>query len=370
MATSRRRWPWLVVAALLLAAGAWLMTSAEPERPPLLADVQIPRRMTAWEERRNDGRALWVPAQVVSDAGVREPPPRPRDPVLAALPPTVERVAMVFEANALRNSELGDLMAQCLFAGEELAVLRDAGLDPLTQVDRVTIVDDDLLVSGDFRGARLKELLHADRSQAYGRQGELMDVPGPDGGVAWHAASWGGQLLAMGDDVESLKRTLDRLDGVGPRAPSVLTESQAYGEVYGVLKGGPLAEVIARQDERLAQALREAAQSVELHVDVSHDVGLAAQVDGSDPAKTEELRKALGAALALARAREAAQGHADQARVLDLAHVAPQADQGFRFEAGLPHDLLEKSLRKCVEDRRARRAAQVPPPDGQARPAP
>lgn len=274
MARERRRWRWLVVAALLLAAGAWLMTSAEPERAPRPADVKIPRRMMAWEERRNDERAVWAPPQVVTDAGLPEAQ-RPRDPVIAALPPTVTRAAVVFEANAIRNSALGDLMVQCLFEGEEglLDTMRDAGLDPLTQVDRVTIVDDDLLM------------------------------------------------------------------------------------------GGPLADVIASEDERLAQALKDAARSVELHVDVSHDVGLAAEVNGSDPAKTEELRKTVGTALALARARAAAQGKNDQAQVLDLAHVAAREDDGFRFEAGLPHDLLEKSLEKCVENRRARKLAKLTPPD-------
>ncbi len=361
MARRRRRWLWLLAAAVLLAAGAWLMRGAEPPEREHGPPVNIPTRMTAVERRRNEERATWLPPVTVTDAGqLLSPPPRPRDPVLAALPPKVERAAVVVEANAIRNSELGELLVQCLFEGEDdfLGRLRDAGLDPLVQVDRVGVFDDTVMVSGDFKATRWKELLGTATATAtgYGRQGELLALPGRDGGVQAHLATWGGQLLLVGDDPEALKQALDRLDGTGPQRPGVLSESQAWGEVYGVVNGGALADVVGQEDEKLARVLREAAKTVELHVDVGRDVGLSADVGGDDPAKAEELRRALGSALALARAQAQARGRTDEADVLDLARVhAAEGGASFRLEAGLPHDFIAKSLKKCVEERRARR---------------
>lgn len=349
-------WVWLVVAVLLLVAGAWLMRGAEPPERPPPPPVRLPTRMSGAERERAENRRVWVPPPA-PDAGALAPA-RPKDPVLALMPAEVKRGAVVAEFNAIMNSELGGLMADCFFGeGEFLNELRDAGLDPVKQIDRVAMIDDSLVVTGDFKNAGWKQLLSKDAvSKGYGQRGQLIEEPRADGGVQTFAV-WGDQLFIAGGDEASQKAILDRLEGGGsPQGRPVLDESMAYGEVYGVVAAEALARVLGRNDPRLAEVLRESAKHVQLHMDVSHDVGLVADVQGADPTKTEELRRTIGSALSLARMQAQAQGKKDQADLLDLARVeSAGGGSSFRLAAGMPYEFMERTLQECITERQARR---------------
>ena len=360
MAQRRRTpWVWLIVAALLLAGGAWLMRGAEPPSRPPPPPVRLPTRMNGNEHMRADNRKTWVP-QAAEDAGLPSAPPPAKDPVLALMPGEVKRAAVVAEFNAIVNSELGGLMTECLFGDDDfLSELRDAGMDPITKIDRVAMIDDSLVVTGDFKNAGWKKFLPADSvAKDYGRQGQLIEVHREDGGIDTFA-TWGGQMFVAGGDEASQKAIMDRLDGNGPQVKPVLDDSMAYGEVYGVLASGALADLIGKQDARLGETIRDAAKSVQVHMDVSHDVGLVADVKSQDPAKTEELRRALGGALSLARMQAQAKGKNEQADLLDLAHVrSAGGGTDFRLEAGLPYEYMEKAFRQCIADRKEREATR------------
>ncbi len=357
MARPRKRWPWLVVAAVLLALGAWLMTGAEapiPERPT----VSMPRRMKSDERTRNTDRETWVPVAQLDDAGLPVMKAvRPLDPVLAAMPPTVKYAAVVVEANAIRHSAIGDLLIDCLFAGrpEMLDELRDAGLDPLSSVDRISMADSTMLVSGNFSSADVKTMLHAESSQQWGRHSTLFERRAPNGQSSV-AGVWNQQLLVIGRNAEDVKATLDRLEGTGSTEPPVLKPEDAYGEMYGTLTGAGLARMVSEDNPALAKVITESAGRVSLHADVTRDVGLVADIEGSDPRKTEDLRKALGSALTLTRLQAKAEGQSDEAEILQMARVGSAEDGNqFRLEAGLPFAYLEKNLKLCAERGRARR---------------
>ena len=101
MAQRRRTpWVWLIVAALLLAGGAWLMRGAEPPSREAPNPVRLPTRMNEAENQRADDRRTWVP-MLEADAGVMTVPPPARDPVLAIMPSEVKRGAVVAEFNAI-----------------------------------------------------------------------------------------------------------------------------------------------------------------------------------------------------------------------------------------------------------------------------
>jgi hypothetical protein len=88
----------------------------------------------------------------------------------------------------------------------------------------------------------------------------------------------------------------------------------------------------------MAGLMRGAAESVELHVDAMHDVGMVADVKGADARRVDELRRMLGGVIAAQRAKAAAEGKNEAADVLDLSRVLAPSPGGtsFSVELGLP----------------------------------
>lgn len=354
----RARWPWLIAALLLFGVGAWLM-AGDPPKPDRVDKVSIPRRMTREEARRNEERRTMP---VVAPAPMPEgqkPPPQIRDPVLAALPSSVKNGAVVIEANAIRHSDLGDLMVECMFTGnrEGLDHMRDAGFDPLENLDRVAVADDTLMITGDFTKSDFKRLGASMNEKDFGPRAKLMTPTRSDGGVLTQMGLWNGQVLVFGDTEQDITTVLDRLEGKrDPGDRPVLTEQDQYGEIYGVMKPKPFVSDLAETNPQLAKLIEDAASSVKLHADVSHDVGVVAEVQGIDAEKTQDLRKALGSALTLAKVQAQAKGEKDAAEVLGFARVAaPKGDSAnFNLEAGIPYEFLERQLKKCVENQKKR----------------
>ena len=359
MSNDRTRWPYLVAAAVLLAVGAWL-TSGEAPKPTRWPRVHMPRAPDAEDRERGKSRVGAAKAEPVQPSPVLvpvpgAPPPRPADPVLAALPREVKQVAMVVEANALRNSDLGDAMIACLTAGspDALGRVRDAGFDPLTQLDRISLFDDTLMVTGDFSTLKFPDDTPA---EAYG--GATLHRRTRRNGEEEVSAVWRGQALLVGS-AEEVKGAVDRLEGrVAPDEQPVLRDSDAYGEMYGVLKPDGFARMFDGTDPKLAELIRGAAQSVSLHVDAMHDVGMVADVKGADAQRVDELRRMMGGAVAAARARAMAQGKTEEADVLDLSRImAPKpGSTSFTMELGVPYEMLKSQLQKCAEEGRRRNA--------------
>ena len=92
-----------------------------------------------------------------------------------------------------------------------------------------------------------------------------------------------------------------------------------------------------------------ATKGLSLHVDVSHDVGVVADVQAKDAEKPEDLRKSIGSLLSIARLRAQNRGRSDQANLLDLARVRSGDGAAFRVEAGVPHELVKSRLQSCVD---------------------
>ncbi|HYV45242.1 MAG TPA: hypothetical protein VFA20_10295 [Myxococcaceae bacterium] len=381
---TRKRLMFLWMAILLLAAGVALMLYGE-EPAPVTPEVTVnfPRRLNQEERVRMEKRRVLPAAPQPKDDGPRAPE-RPRDPVLAAL--GSGKSAVVVEANAIRNSPVGKLLLECILDDakenpiEQLK--REAGVDILQDLDRVALTDEGVVVSGHFANARWDDLFkqhatsgkYGDGATVYHPNAVEMELP--DGGHVTRQpseslATWGGQMLLVGDNEEALRAMVDRVEGRSIVEQPLLTESQTFGEIYGVISADDLAKIFPSDQADLAERFRSVAQRIEVHVDTSSDVGIVADVQGVDTSQVEDLGKSLGAALSVARLGAQQQEEKDLSELLDLAKVKPDGDR-FKVEMAIPLEMLEKQLSKCGERRREReqRRRQKLQQQGQATTAP
>lgn len=364
----RARWPWLLVAALLLVLAAWLATGSEPKLEDKPELVKLPRHMEEPDWQRAHKRdVLPVPA-LAPQQKAPEGRAAVRDPLLRALPSKVERAAVVVEANAIRNSDLGNLLVECAFAGDDqrgLEWMRDAGFDPLKDLDRIAVSDGTVMLTGNFSNVDWNGLGVKTRNP-WGDQGTLLDdgTGTTDGGMS--VGLWNNQMVVMGDSDDDVKAAFDRIEGrSSDTAAPVVDPSQSYGEMYGVLMAEPLASMFDKDNPALAQTIRGAAKQVQLHADASHDVGLVADVGGDDPQKSEDLRKSMGSALSLLRMEAKAKGNKDEAELLEYAHVGPSTgNKGFRLESGLPYDFMKRQLEQCIENKKKHAKERATPDAG------
>jgi hypothetical protein len=358
-----RRWPWLVAVVLLLVAAGWLMSRGDPpEKTPAVEKVQFPTRLRGPEyERMERRRTLETVLQAAfADAGRPAQAARRRDPMLAALPAADKnKTAVVFEANALRNSPVGELLLDCLrtrSGGENPfdSVRKQTGIDPLVDIDRVAMTTDGVLISGDFSHANWDQVFSGKATRtSYGDHGTIFTPPSstdasgnkrPVGAVG----SWNNELMVTGQTVEQVQAMLDRLEGRAAPQPSIIDESDSFGEVYGVLAPDDVVHLLGPDQKELAQKVLDVAQQVKLHVDAQSDVAVVADLSGPDGDKVTDLGKSLGGVLSLARLKAQADNDTDFADLLDLARVTP--DNGkFRAELALPMDFLSQKLAWCRE---------------------
>jgi hypothetical protein len=369
---------WLIAAVLLMAVAAGLMFYGEKEQPPPpRVEVKFPRKMRGQDLDRMQKRRVLpapLPAAIANDSSQPKPIERPRDPLLAALTASARGSAVVIEANAIRHSPVGQLLIDCLSTnprGNPLEKVKEkAGVDLLQDVDRVAVMDEGLVVSGNFGKAKFEELQREGfRPTFYGDKATIYE-PEPqqnaDGTMkdrGEYVVSWGDQLIMVANSAEAARAVVDQVEGRAPAKPSILNENQTYGEIYGVLSTKDLAlmlpEMGAQRD--LAQQLKDAADTVELHVDTSQDVGLVADVKGPNADKIRDLGKSIGAAMSMARMQAQANGEKEVAALLDLARVHPD-DGKFKMEMAMPLQMLEKQLGICRHRNQANSAAKPATP--------
>lgn len=349
---ARRQPAWLLLALLLLAASAGLMALVEdpPERPAIR--VAFPSRMREAERRRNAERRTLAPAAAA--AAPTEGPdadpggePRGRDPFLTALPAAAGEPVVVFEANALRHSRLGELFIRCALARDAGAfdeVSRETGLDVLKDVDRVGFAGRTVVVSGTFGRARWDRMEAGADAVAYGDEGRIYQDRGRAAAPA--VARWRDQVVVLSPDAAGARQAIDQLEGRASLPAPVLDEALTYGEVYGVIPGEAVRRLFPAQDRELGDRLAAAAGRIELHVDAMQDVAAVVRVRGDDQGALSDLARSLGGVIAAGRLRAQAEGDDELADLLDAARVVP-ADGHFSLELAVPATTLERWFDGC-----------------------
>ncbi len=355
MKLRQRKLGWLFAALLLMVAGAFLMGRGEPSASARHRTVSFPRAPRAEEIRRMRDRQ--IPTSVV--AATHGNPIKSGDPLLAALP-RAGKTALVIEANAIRHSPIGELLIQC-FAREGGNVFEQArdssGIDWLTDLDRVAISEEGVIVSGDFKNARWDRLpswLSGDGSpHSYGSHGvayseAFTEAPAEGGSSRPEQAlgRWGDQMVVIAKSAGQLRGIFDRLDGRGRNEPPAISEEMTYGEIYGLLTGDALVEFLPGDQIGFIDLLRRAAPRIELHVDTTEDVAIFAHVRGGDRAQLRDLEKAIAGLLSAGRLQAQIGNDTVLQELLDLARVVSRSD-GFDLELALPLPFLQKQLATC-----------------------
>jgi hypothetical protein len=348
LAPKRRRRLWLALAVLLLCAGALVLSFGEREPVSTRAPrMGFPDRMRPAEHERRKARAtLLVPAP---PPGQGEEPGAPyrRDPFLVSLPVKPDQPVVVLEANALRHSRLGERFVACLLARDPdtfARIEREAGVDPLKDVDRVAFVGDALVVSGFFDRMKRDRLEQVATGAGYGENGRIYTRrDGRQDGTA--VATWGDGIVLFGSPA-SLQQSIDQLEGRVPVPPTGIPDDMAYGEAYGVIPGAAVQRILGRQDADLARRIAQAASRVELHVDAMEDVAAVARVQGDDEGRMRDLARSIGAAMAVARLEAQANDDRKAADLLEHARVLDR-DGSFSVELALPADRLEALFEGC-----------------------
>jgi hypothetical protein len=370
MTLRRRKSGWLFAALLLLMAGAFLMSRSEPAALARRRTVSFPRAPRAEEIRRIQDRQ--APASNAAVAPAPGAPVKSRDPVLSALP-RAGKTALVIEANAILHSPIGELLIQCFAREGEngLAQFRDeSGIDLLTDLDRVAISEEGVIVSGNFKNARWDTLPGDSSPRSYGSDGvaysqAFTEAAGDDQPSDPRKAlgRWGEQMIVVASSAGRLRAIFDRLDGRARSERPAISEDMTYGEIYGifasdVLASDALAEFIPPEQTGLIHLLRQAAPQVELHVDARDDVAIFAHVRGSDRALLTDLEKAIAGLLSASRLQAQTGKDTTLLELLDLARVTPRGD-GFDLELALPLSFLQKQLGAACGHRSAEDAPRT-----------
>ena len=104
-------------------------------------------------------------------------------------------------------------------------------------------------------------------------------------------------MLVVGENPEQVKEVLDQVQGGARTSAPVIPEDATYGEMYGVLSVEELVRMLPPDQAELAQQLKGAAETVELHMDARSDMAMVADVERRGRSKVTDLGKSLGAAL-------------------------------------------------------------------------
>jgi hypothetical protein len=355
---------WLGVAVALLALSAWLMSRGDKEKPTVRPPkLDFPRRSSPEEYSRNQKRRTLPP--LPSPSADAEGFVKRRDPMLVGLPDDPKRSAMVFEVAALKEAPLMKIWIDCLL--EKSATDRDRrgierfkdklGIDPLEDIERIAVSSERvMLMQGDFGAARFDPAEWTQRT--YGEKGVIYQNK-ETGRVV---GMWGDDMMiasGLKESAEPVEDAIDRLESTDPAQKSILDDSQAYGDAYGVLSPEDLAKMFPEDQGPLAEKVKQVVEHIDVHVDASEDVAMVADVRGPGEQDLTDLSKSFGAALAVGRIKAQNDGDDRLAQLLDYARVKQPRDGAFSLDVALPIEVL-KDLGPCRKDRPDR--DEVDPP--------
>lgn len=309
---------------------------------PTVKPVEFPRDRAAREERLQRR----VAAKPSTPATPSTSPARDR--LTRALSSPGQGGAVVFEVNALRHSPLVDALLACRRQqhGDELDGLdffkSELGIDVTEDVDRVALDAEVFAVSGFFE----KLVLPAELGdgEVYGDGGRIFKLEG-DKGAPVYMAKVGGDLLMTSSEPAELKAAIDRAEGRA-EAPSTFPDGVVGGEVYGTVGPELLQGLVGLGGGGSADlsGLSQMLTTAKVRMAVDDNAALSLDIGTKGPKEGQELARALGGVVAMARSQAVADGRGELAAMLEQAQVVPRDDGSIAFDVALPGNELLKAM--------------------------
>lgn len=243
--------------------------------------------------------------------------------------------AVFAEVNAIRHSDLVEKMMRCReneAMGQLATMKEELGIDPSQDLDRVGFDDKVLAASGFFEN--LKVPAELGEGTPYGDNGRVWKLPGGRDGEQGYAARVGGDLVVMGESEADVQAAIDRAEGRAPARPP-LDPSLAKSEIYGPLSQDLIKSFLRGANDPVAQRLMESIAGGAIRMNVDEHVKISLDLQSKDAATGEDLSKAVGGALAVAR-KQAEATDPELAWLLEQARVLPQGDGKFGIDLAVP----------------------------------
>lgn len=325
----------LVLAAVLARCGDERLNGGTVVAPPAKkVDFPRDRAMRALRERAKTKQATTT-TPTKETAG--------RDRLTRAMSSPGKNGAVMIEVNALRHSPLVDAILECRKQqntddANGLALLKsEFGIDLTEDVDRVAMDAEVLAVSGFF--SKLQLPADVGVGTAYGDGGRIFSMTTDDNKPAF-MAKVGDDLMLTSTDEGQLKAAIDRAEGRAEAPPS-FPEGIVGGEIYGLIGPELLKGLVGLAGDSPLAPFSDMLTTSALRVAVDEDAALSLDLGARSPEDADQLSRAIGGALAVARADAKNNGHDELAALLEQARVEPRGDGSIALDVAVPgKDLL------------------------------
>jgi hypothetical protein len=349
-----RKYPLLVAFLGATAIGVWLMSRSESasEKPAKLRTERptFPSPIHA----ANQGQ---LPSLLAHSDDVATERTMHTDPFLDALPPDAKTV-VVFDAAAVRESPVGQLLMKCLNDESDRGSKAPPSVaEFFTRTDRIAIADNLMLATGHFAGFPKGDWSpQSAGSRAYGERGKILNYD-PEESNRRTVALVDESTFVTGPTRSAVESSIDRLEGRARNDSAAMTTALAYGDIYGIVDASHFKEVFP---DKIASVMREVANNVELHIDTENDVLIVADFKSNNPKRLEELGRLLVGAISAGRLEALVSGDRELGQLLDYAQIKPQFGE-LHVEVALPLSFVAGKLGTCANREPAPSQAAVAP---------
>ncbi len=336
---SKLVWVLLSVGVLLGGLLFFLGPATEPALNPQTQDPGLVPTPKAESARVRSA----VPRPVAPEAANQAEPAEPEADVFrAAILREETENASIFDAQRVLNSSLGETLMDCLGFEEGGAwrdLLNESPIDIARDLDRIAVMDDAVVVSGQFQALAAVMAL----APGVARVGE--HGLANDGGKL---VLWRGELGIFSPADPGLgRRIVDRLEGRAASGTPVFSAEQAQADIYGSWDADALvAELTGRGGEvtELAKTARRVAFRASIEQQLAQTVSIELDDAAHAPQVADKLRELINAVQSDEGPRAPPdRGINDMLRGFEVSSV----DGRLEVDMPVPIDFIKRRFRAC-----------------------